>query len=218
MTSSSQPQSQASSKSNTGNGHFQSHYIPNTPDEQNKVLSALGLSSIDELFLDIPDSFRNPSLNLPGPLSELEIQQELGALASRNRPLAAGPSFLGAGSYHHFIPAIVKALVTRGEFLTAYTPYQAEASQGTLQVIFEFQTLVCNLFGMEIANAGMYDNATALAEGALMACRVTKRSKVALSSSLSPTFQLFCGAVGRSFSEHSGASGMEQCVFSYPDE
>jgi len=189
VTSSSQPQSQASSKSNTGNGHFQSHYIPNTPDEQNKVLSALGLSSIDELFLDIPDSFRNPSLNLPGPLSELEIQQELGALASRNRPLAAGPSFLGAGSYHHFIPAIVKALVTRGEFLTAYTPYQAEASQGTLQVIFEFQTLVCNLFGMEVANAGMYDNATALAEGALMACRVTKRSKVALSSSLSPTFQ-----------------------------
>jgi len=103
--------------------------------------------------------------------------------------LDAGPSFLGAGSYHHFIPAVVKAMVTRGEFLTAYTPYQAEASQGTLQVIFEFQTLVCNLFGMEVANAGMYDNATALAEGALMACRVTKRSKVALSQTLSPTYQ-----------------------------
>ncbi len=184
----------------TGKGHFQSHYIPNTLDEQRKVLSAIGLNSIDELFLDIPESFRNPSLDLPGPLSELEIQQELGALASRNRNLAAGPSFLGAGSYHHFIPAIVKALVTRGEFLTAYTPYQAEASQGTLQVIFEFQTLVCGLFDMEVANAGMYDGATSLAEGTLMACRVTKRNKVALSQSLSPSYQqvirTYCQAQG----------------------
>lgn len=184
----------------TGKAHFQSHYIPNTLDEQKKVLSAIGLSSIDELFHDIPESFRNPSLNLPGPLSELEIQQELTALASRNRSLNSGPSFLGAGSYHHFIPAIVKALVTRGEFLTAYTPYQAEASQGTLQVIFEFQSLVCNLFGMEVANAGMYDNATALAEGALMACRVTKRNKVVLSQTLSPAYEqvirTYCQAQG----------------------
>ena len=170
-------------------GVFQSHYIPNTPAEQAEMLSILGVSSIDELFLDIPEAYRNPPLLLPEPLSELEIQQELTALASRNRSLASGPSFLGAGSYHHFIPSIVKALVTRGEFLTAYTPYQAEASQGTLQVIFEFQTLVCSLYGMEVANAGMYDGATSMAEAVLMACRVTKRNKVALADTLSPTYQ-----------------------------
>ena len=92
--------------------YLQSHYIPNTPEEQDGMLASLGLSSIDDLFLDIPDAFRNPTLALPAPLSELEIQQELGALAARNRPLAAGPSFLGAGSYNHFIPAVVKALMT----------------------------------------------------------------------------------------------------------
>ena len=170
-------------------GAFQSHYIPNTPADQADMLSTLGLSCLDDLFQDIPEGHRNPPLNLPGPLSELEIQQELAALASRNRPLGSGPSFLGAGSYHHFIPSIVKALVTRGEFLTAYTPYQAEASQGTLQVIFEFQTMVCNLYDMEVANAGMYDGATSLAEAALMACRVTRREKVALVDTLSPTYR-----------------------------
>ena len=178
-------QVQASERS----GAFQSHYIPNTPAEQGEMLSSLGLTSIDDLFQDIPEAYRNPPLRLPEPLSELEIQQELTGLALKNRPLAIGPSFLGAGSYNHFIPSIVKALVTRGEFLTAYTPYQAEASQGTLQVIFEFQTLICNLYGMEVANAGMYDGATSLAEAVLMACRVTKRNKVALADTLSPAYQ-----------------------------
>ena len=117
------------------------------------MLATLGVASIDELFQDIPDEFRNPPLALPQPMSELEVQKELAGLASRNRPLGSGPSFLGAGCYNHFIPAIVKALMTRGEFLTAYTPYQAEASQGTLQVIYEFQTLISNLYGMEVANA-----------------------------------------------------------------
>ena len=176
-------------QSSLPDGVFQSHYIPNTPTEQAEMLSTLGVSSVDDLFLDIPEAYRNPPLRLPAPLSELEIQQELATLASRNRPLGSGPSFLGAGSYHHFIPSIVKALVTRGEFLTAYTPYQAEASQGTLQVIFEFQTLVCNLYEMEVANAGMYDGATSLAEAVLMACRVTKRNKVALADTLSPAYQ-----------------------------
>ena len=143
--------------SNTNGGHFQSHYIPNTIGEQAEMLAALGIDSIDQLFADIPDQFRNPTLDLPAPLSELEIQRELGAMAAKNRPLGSGPSFLGAGSYDHFIPSIIKPLITRGEFLTAYTPYQAEASQGTLQVIYEFQTLICNLYGMEVANAGMYD-------------------------------------------------------------
>ena len=164
------------------------------------MLATLGVNTIDELFADIPDEFRNPSQALPSPMSELEVQQELSNLASKNRALGSGPSFLGAGSYNHFIPAIVKALMTRGEFLTAYTPYQAEASQGTLQVIYEFQTLISNLYGMEVANAGMYDGATSLAEGVLMACRVTRRSHVAVADTLSPYYrqviEAYCQAQG----------------------
>ena len=164
------------------------------------MLANLGVNTIDELFADIPDEFRNPSLALSSPMSELEVQQELSSLASKNRALGSGPSFLGAGSYNHFIPAIVKALMTRGEFLTAYTPYQAEASQGTLQVIYEFQTLISNLYGMEVANAGMYDGATSLAEGVLMACRVTRRSHVAVADTLSPYYrqviEAYCQAQG----------------------
>ena len=164
--------------------HFQSHYIPNTQEDQAAMLATLGLSTIDDLFLDIPHEHRNPPLDLPDPLSELEIQQELAGLAAKNRPMSSGPSFLGAGCYNHFIPAVVKALMTRGEFLTAYTPYQAEASQGTLQVIYEFQTLVANLYDMDVANAGMYDGATSLAEAVLMACRVTSYSNLICSSAL----------------------------------
>ena len=164
------------------------------------MLATLGVNTIDELFADIPDEFRNPSLALPSPMSELEVQQELSSLASKNRALGSGPSFLGAGSYNHFIPAIVKALMTRGEFLTAYTPYQAAASQRTLQVIYEFQTLISNLYGMEVANAGMYDGATSLAEGVLMACRVTRRSHVAVADTLSPYYrqviEAYCQAQG----------------------
>jgi glycine dehydrogenase subunit 1 len=184
----------------TSNGHFQSHYIPNTEQEQAEMLAKLGLKSVDDLFQDIPAEFRNPPLDLPAPLSELEVQRELASLASRNRPMSSGPSFLGAGSYHHFIPSIVKAIMTRGEFLTAYTPYQPEVSQGTLQVIYEFQTLISNLYGMEVANAGMYDGATSLAEGVLMACRVTRRNRVAVSDSLSPIYrqviETYCQAQG----------------------
>ena len=164
------------------------------------MLATIGVGSIDDLFLDIPEGFRDPPLDLPSPLSELEIQKELAEFAARNRPLVSGPSFLGAGSYHHFIPAIVKALMTRGEFLTAYTPYQPEVSQGTLQVIYEFQSLIANLFDMEVANAGMYDGATSLAEGVLMACRVTQRSRVAISDTLSPDYlkviRTYCQAQG----------------------
>ena len=180
--------------------HFQSHYIPNTAAEQAELLAAVGAAAIDDLFADIPAEFRNPPLELPAPLSELEIQRELAALAGRNRTLNGGPSFLGAGAYHHFIPSIVKALMTRGEFLTAYTPYQPEVSQGTLQVIYEFQTLISNLYGMEVANAGMYDGATSLAEAALMACRVTGRSRVAIADTLSPAYRqvidTYCQAQG----------------------
>lgn len=179
---------------------FQSHYIPNTPAEQDDLLAAIGLRNIDELFADIPDDYRNPALELPAPLSELEIQRELNELAARNRPLASGPSFLGAGSYHHFIPSIVKAIMTRGEFLTAYTPYQPEVSQGTLQVIFEFQTMISALYGMEVANAGMYDGATSVAEAVLMACRVTRRQQVIVADTVSPAYRqviaTYCQAQG----------------------
>ena len=180
--------------------NFQSHYIPNTPAEQDDLLAAIGLRSIDELFADIPDGYRNPTLELPAPLSELEIQRELSELAARNRPLASGPSFLGAGSYHHFIPSIVKAIMTRGEFLTAYTPYQPEVSQGTLQVIFEFQTMISALYGMEVANAGMYDGATSVAEAVLMACRVTRRQQVIVADTVAPAYRqviaTYCQAQG----------------------
>ncbi len=180
--------------------NFQSHYIPNTIAEQDELLSAVGLSSVDDLFADIPDDYRNPPLRLPDPMSELEIQRELGAMAGRNRPLASGPSFLGAGSYYHFIPSIVKAVMTRGEFLTAYTPYQPEVSQGTLQVIFEFQTMISSLYGMEVANAGMYDSATSLAEAVLMACRVTRRQQVVVSDTVAPAYRqviaTYCQAQG----------------------
>ena len=180
--------------------NFQSHYIPNTIAEQDDLLAAVGLSSVDELFADIPDDYRNPPLRIPDPMSELEIQRELGEMAGRNRPLASGPSFLGAGSYYHFIPSIVKAVMTRGEFLTAYTPYQPEVSQGTLQVIFEFQTMISGLYGMEVANAGMYDGATSLAEAVLMACRVTRRQQVVVSDTVAPAYRqviaTYCQAQG----------------------
>ena len=176
---------------------FQSHYIPNTVAEQDELLAAIGARRIDDLFADIPDGYRNPTLELPAPLSELEIQRELGQLAARNRPLGSGPSFLGAGCYHHFIPSIVKAVMTRGEFLTAYTPYQPEVSQGTLQVIFEFQTMISALYGMEVANAGMYDGATSLAEAALMACRVTRRQQVIVSDTVAPAYRQVIATYGQ---------------------
>ncbi|MCH8281494.1 MAG: aminomethyl-transferring glycine dehydrogenase subunit GcvPA [Chloroflexi bacterium] len=183
--------------------YIQFPYIPNTQDEQALMLATLGLDSMDQLFLDIPQEYRNPPLNLPKPMSELDLLRDLQALASQNRYLGSGPSFLGAGCYQHFIPSVVKALMTRGEFLTAYTPYQAEASQGTLQVIYEFQTLICNLYEMEVANAGMYDGATSLAEAVLMACRVTRRSQVAVATTLSPIYrqviETYCQSQGIQF-------------------
>ncbi len=208
--------------------NFQSHYIPNTSAEQDDLLAAIGLQNIDDLFVDIPDSFRNPTLELPPPMSELEIQRELGELAGRNRSLASGPSFLGAGSYHHFIPSIVKAIMTRGEFLTAYTPYQPEVSQGTLQVIFEFQTMISALYGMEVANAGMYDGATSVAEAVLMACRVTRRQQVIVADTVAPAYRqviaTYCQAQGITLdivpAEHAGAAVTEATagiVAQYPN-
>ena len=166
-----------------------SPYSPNTPADRQEMLRVVGVSSIDELFGDIPEGFRDQSLNIPPPLSEMELLQDLEALAGENRHALQGPCFLGAGAYNHYIPAAVQDIASRGEFLTAYTPYQPEVSQGTLQVAYEFQTLTCQLLGMEVANAGMYDGATSLAEAALMACRITKRYRVAYVDTLSPAYR-----------------------------
>ena len=163
-------------------------YIPNSPEERTEMLHQVGLNSAEELFDSIPKDLRlSRNLNTPAALSEIELLAGFEQLATRNR--AAGrTSFLGAGAYQHYIPTIVDHIISRSEFFTAYTPYQPEISQGTLQVIFEFQTLVCQLTGMEVANASMYDGSTALAEAVLMAERVTKRSKVIACGAIHPEY------------------------------
>ena len=152
------------------------------------MLDSIGLKSADELFVSIPDNLRlRRPLNTPAALSETELLTRFEQLGARNAG-ANRTSFLGAGAYAHYIPTIVDHILSRSEFFTAYTPYQPEISQGTLQTIFEFQTLVCQLTGMEVANASMYDGSTALAEAVLMAERVTKRSKVVAADSIHPQY------------------------------
>jgi glycine dehydrogenase subunit 1 len=169
-------------------GPFSSPYVPNTDDDRQAMLRAIGVESVEALFTDIPEGYARPPLDLPSPLSELELRRELQALAGLNSAPGRVPCFLGGGAYNHFIPAVVNHVVSRGELATAYTPYQPEVSQGTLQAIYEFQTLVAQLIGMEAANAGMYDGATALAEAALMACRVTGKRRIAVLDTVSPTY------------------------------
>src|SRR3972149_4912449 len=132
-------------------------YIPNTEADRQAMLSAIGVGAVEELFADIPSAYRRPALHLPPPLSEMELLAELGQMAGQNTNLGEFACFRGGGAYHHFIPAVVRHIPPRNEFYTAYTPYQPEVSQGTLQSIYEFQSLVCQLTGMEVANAGMYD-------------------------------------------------------------
>lgn len=152
------------------------------------MLHQVGLNSAEELFDSIPKDLRlSRNLNTPAALSEIELLAGFEQLAAQNRG-AGRTSFLGAGAYQHYIPTIVDHIISRSEFFTAYTPYQPEISQGTLQVIFEFQTLVCQLTGMEVANASMYDGSTALAEAVLMAERVTKRSKVVACGAIHPEY------------------------------
>ena len=171
------------------NGRFTSPYTPNTDDDRQRMLDAIGVSSFDDLVADIPAEHRNPPIDLPPPTSELELRREIGAMAEQNAVPGDYSCFLGAGSYRHFIPAIVRSVATRSEFMTAYTPYQPEVSQGTLQAHYEFQSLVCQLTGMEVANAGMYDGATSMAEAALMAARVTKRDRVSVLDTVSPAYR-----------------------------
>ncbi|HEY82895.1 MAG TPA: aminomethyl-transferring glycine dehydrogenase subunit GcvPA [Dehalococcoidia bacterium] len=166
-----------------------SPYLPNTDADRSAMLREIGANSADELFYDVPAQFRNVQFKLPPPLSELELKRELEELAKRNASLDDYVCFLGAGYYRHFIPSVVAHLTSRSEFYTAYTPYQAEASQGTLQATYEYQSLVCQLTGMEVSNAGMYDGSTAAAEAALMAHRITGRDRVAVLATVNPRYQ-----------------------------
>jgi glycine dehydrogenase subunit 1 len=159
-------------------------YSPHTAADRERMLAAIGVGSVDDLFADIPAAVRATGFDLPAPLSEQEVRAELSRLAGRNR--IPRVSFLGAGVYRHLVPSVVSEVIGRSEFSTAYTPYQPEVSQGTLQSIYEFQSLICELTGMEVATASHYDGATATAEAALMACRLTHRNRVAVSTAVNP--------------------------------
>jgi glycine dehydrogenase subunit 1 len=168
-------------------------YILNTPEDQQAMLASIGVSSIEELFKQqVPDALRlNRPLHVPPALSEIELTQHIAALAARNQPTGTAICFLGGGSYDHFIPSVVDAVAGRSEFYTAYTPYQAEASQGSLQAFFEFQTLICQLTGLDVANASLYEGGSAVAEAVIMAMNVNpKRTKVLIAESVHPEYRL----------------------------
>ena len=169
--------------------NFQSPYVPNTDPDRRSMLDAIGVDSVAELFDDIPENYLNSDLDIPSARDELELGRYARELAATNRVPGDYACFLGAGSYRHHIPAVVRQITSRSEYMTAYTPYQPEVSQGTLQTAFEFQTLVSQLTGMDVANLGMYDGSTSMAEAALMAARVTRRDRVAILDSVSPLYR-----------------------------
>ncbi len=165
-------------------------YLPHTPADRQAMLAAIGVKDIDALFMDVPEGRLLPgAMDLPHHAGEMSVERSLAALAGRNVPAGAAASFLGAGAYRHHVPAAVDHLIQRSEFLTAYTPYQPEISQGTLHYLFEFQTQVAMLTGMDVANASMYDGASSCAEAVLMARRVTKRNKAILCGGLHPHYR-----------------------------
>src|SRR5579885_2936021 len=163
-------------------------YLPLTAADRRAMLDRIGAGSIDDLFRDVPKAARHALFALPDHAGEMEVERTLAALAAKNVPAGHGPFFCGAGAYRHHIPSSVDHLIQRGEFLTSYTPYQPEIAQGTLQVLFEFQTQVAALTGLEVANASMYDGSTACAEAVMMAQRVTRREKAILSGGLHPHY------------------------------
>ncbi len=164
-------------------------YLPLDDADRALMLTRAGVADIDDLFADIPASARlDGLLDMPRGRGEIEVERALAALAARNVPAGSAPFFVGAGAYRHHVPASVDHLIQRSEFLTSYTPYQPEIAQGTLQVLFEFQTQVAALVGMEVANASMYDGSTACGEAILMANRLTRRAKAVLSGGLHPQY------------------------------
>ncbi|MBN8917993.1 MAG: aminomethyl-transferring glycine dehydrogenase subunit GcvPA [Rhizobiales bacterium] len=173
-------------------------YLPLTPDDRAEMLARIGVPSVDDLFADIPAAQREHELpRLALHKSEMEVERALARLAAQNVPAGSVPFFVGAGAYRHHVPASVDHLIQRSEFLTSYTPYQPEIAQGTLQYLFEFQTQVAELTGMEVANASMYDGSTAAAEAVLMAHRVTKRRKALLAGNLHPHYRATIETVSR---------------------
>jgi glycine dehydrogenase subunit 1 len=164
-------------------------YLPLTPDDRSAMLAAIGVKSTDDLFVDVPQAARREGfVDLPRVAGELEVERALGALAAKNTAAGSVPFFCGAGAYRHHVPATVDHVIQRSEFLTSYTPYQPEIAQGTLQYLYEFQTQVANLTGMPVANASLYDGSTAMAEGVLMATRVTRRNKAVISGGVHPHY------------------------------
>ncbi|HOO82214.1 MAG TPA: aminomethyl-transferring glycine dehydrogenase subunit GcvPA [Alphaproteobacteria bacterium] len=164
-------------------------YLPQTQNARAAMLKTIGVGSIDDLYVDVPATEMGHKFNLPDHQGELDVERHLNAYANQNHAASAGPFFLGAGAYYHHIPASVDYIIQRSEFLTAYTPYQPEIAQGTLQAIFEFQTFIAQLTGQDVANASMYDGATATTEAALMALRVTKRKKIVIGNALHPDYR-----------------------------
>ena len=172
-------------------------FIPNTNSDQDEMLRKIGVNNFEDLLSNIPPELLfKGDLKLPKPMSEFEVTEYLRELSMDNENCLDNICFLGAGAYDHFVPSVVKHILSRSEFYTAYTPYQAEVSQGTLQAIYEYQTMICELTGMDAANASMYDAGSALAEAALLACHHTRRTTIAVSATLNPnylrTIQTYC--------------------------
>jgi glycine dehydrogenase subunit 1 len=173
-------------------------YLPHTEADRRAMLAVIGAKSVDDLFRDVPASARlKTPLDLPPGMGELEVERAMAQLAAKNLSAGAVPFFLGAGAYRHHVPAAVDYLIQRGEFLTSYTPYQPEIAQGTLQSLFEFQTQVALITGIDVANASMYDGATAAAEAVMMANRVTRRKKAILAGNLHPLYRDVIATYGR---------------------
>jgi glycine dehydrogenase subunit 1 len=173
-------------------------YLPLTPRDRGEMLATIGVQSVDALFAEVPEAARLDGLvDLPRAMGEIEVERAISHMAARNVAAGSGPFFVGGGAYRHHVPAAVDHLIQRGEFLTSYTPYQPEVSQGTLQYLFEFQTQVALLTGMEVANASLYDGATACAEAVMMANRVTGRKQAVLSGGLHPHYREACETYAR---------------------
>ncbi len=187
-------------------------FVPHTEAERDEMLKTIGVEQIADLFTDIPANYRFPSLNIPAGLTEMEAAAELQELAQGNEPAGELISFLGAGAYHHYIPAAVNSIVSRGEFLTAYTPYQPEIAQGTLQAIFEYQSLIAALTGMDVSNASHYDGATAAAEAVVMAYHHFrgKRSKIVLSPGVHPHYRATIRTYMQGYADFSIAGDHEE--------
>ncbi|ACF14437.1 Glycine dehydrogenase (decarboxylating) [Chloroherpeton thalassium ATCC 35110] len=185
-------------------------FIPNTDADRATMLQAVGASTFDDLISNIPEKVRfKGALNLPEALSEMEVLEELNALANANQDTQKVTSFLGGGAYDHFVPSAIGAIISRSEFYTAYTPYQAEVSQGTLQAMYEFQTMVARLTGMDVANASMYDGATALAEAMLLSVAHKNRKEVVLAGKINPNAVAIMQTYGHGQEIHIRQSALE---------